>query len=235
MTTATAAPVVNRLIESLQRGARNGILDRFETVDLAFGTILCEPGHRLRHVYFPLTGFISQVASVGGHPPLELGLIGNEGMLGATLVLGVKSARLRGVVQGPGTSLRMSASQFQRELQDSPALRRRLSRYLYVILTQLAQSAVCARFHEIEARLARWLLLTHDRAHADHFHLTHQYLADMLGVRRSAVTIAAGVLQRRRLIRYTRGEISILNRHGLEAASCECYEAVIEDDKQLLS
>jgi CRP-like cAMP-binding protein len=231
----TAVRVVNRLIDGLPREARNRILKLCEPVDLAFGDILCEADQRLRYVYFPLTGFISLVATVGGHPPLEIGLIGNEGMLGVTLVLGVSAARLRGIVQGRGTALRMTATQLRNELRSSRSLRRTLNRYVFVLLAQLSQTTACTRFHEIKARLARWLLLTHDRAHADHFYLTHQYLADMLGVQRSAVTIAAGALQRKKLIRYTRGEISILNRRGLEAASCECYLAVIDDHARLFA
>jgi CRP-like cAMP-binding protein len=127
----------------------------------------------------------------------------------------------------------MPASRFRRALGESPALRGVVRRYLYVVLTQLSQSTACTRFHEAEARLARWLLLTHDRAHSDRFELTHQYLADMLGVRRSAVTIAAGALQRRNLIRYTRGRIEVVDRKGLEAASCECYETAIGDYERL--
>jgi CRP-like cAMP-binding protein len=123
----------------------------------------------------------------------------------------------------------MSTSQLRRGLRESPSLRGTLNRYLYVLTAQLSQSVTCTRFHEVEARLARWLLMTHDRAHADHFHLTHQFLADMLGVRRSAVTIAAGTLRNRKLIRYVRGEINILSREGLEAASCECYKAEVDD------
>ena len=235
MTAVVAAPTVNRLIDGLPRKVRSRILKRCELVDLVFGTILCEPDRRLRHVYFPLTGFISLVAAVAGHPALEMGLIGNEGMLGTTLVLGINSARLRGIVQGSGTALRLSTWQLQGELQQSLALRQTLNRYLFVLLAQLAQTAACTRFHEIKARLARWLLLTHDRAHADHFHLTHQYLADMLGVQRSAITIAAGGLQRRKLIRYSRGDIRILDRRGLEAVSCECYQAVIDDYQRLFA
>jgi CRP-like cAMP-binding protein len=235
VTAVKAAPVVNRLIDGLPHKLRNRILKRCEPVELKFGTILCEPDRRLRHVYFPLTGFISLVATVAGHPSLEMGLIGNEGMLGTTMILGVNSAHLQGIVQGSGTALRLSANQLQRELEQSLALRRTLKRYLFVMLAQLAQTAACTRFHEISARLARWLLLTHDRAHADHFHLTHQYLADMLGVQRSAVTIAAGSLQRRKLIRYSRGDIRILNRRGLEAESCECYQAVVDDYRRLFA
>jgi CRP-like cAMP-binding protein len=226
---------VNHLIEGLPHRQRHSVLARAEPVELELGAILCEPEQRYRHVYFPLTGFISLVATVGSRQPMEMGLIGNEGMLGATLMLGIYAIPLRGVVQGPGTALRMTVAQLRHALGDSPALRRTLSRYLYLSIAQLSQSAVCTQFHEVEARLARWLLMTHDRAHADHFHLTHQLLADMLGVRRSAVTIAAGALRRRNLIRYVRGKISILSRQGLEAASCECYQAAAGDYARLFT
>jgi len=222
-------PVANRLIASLPRKEGNRILEQCEEVHLIFGSILCEPDTPFQHVYFPLSSFISLVAPVAGHQPLEMGLIGSEGMLGATMALGVNVVPLRAVVQGSGPALRMTAVQFRRELRDSPALGRTLNKYLYVLMAQLSQTAACTRFHEVEARLARWLLMTHDRAHSDHFHLTHEFLADMLGVRRSGVTVAAGNLQLRKLIGYTRGEISILDRKGLEAASCECYDAVVED------
>jgi CRP-like cAMP-binding protein len=227
--------VANLLIEGLPRGERKRVLDGCEPVDLVFGTILCDADEPYKQVYFPLSGFISLVASVGSHPPLEMGLIGNEGMLGATVVLGVNASPLRAVVQGSGSALRMSATQLRRNLAECPALLRKLNRYLYVLMAQLSQTAACTRFHEVDARLARWLLMTHDRAHADHFHLTHEFLADMLGVQRSAVTIAAGALQKRALISYTRGEIRIVSRRGLEAASCECYEAVVRDYAQLLA
>ena len=228
-------PVGNRLIEGLPRVTRERILERSETVDLVFDTILCEPEKRFRHVYFPLSGFISLVATVGRHPPLEMGLIGTEGMLGVTLVLGVPACPLRGVVQGPGAALRLTSRELGLEMRNSPSLVRTLNRYLYVLMAQLSQTTGCTRFHEIEARLSRWLLMTHDRAHADHFHLTHQFLANMLGVQRSAVTIAAGALQDKKLIAYTRGEIRILDRLGLEAKSCECYQAVTKAYAQLFA
>ncbi len=234
MSVAIPVRVVNRLISGLPRKERSGILERCEVADLTFGEILCEPGQAYRHVYFPLMGFISTVATLDGHKPLEMRLIGNEGMLGATMILGVNTAPLRAVVQGSGTALRMGDAQFRRVLRDNPQLLRTMNRYLYVLLAQLSQSAGCNTFHEVEARLARWLLMTHDRAHADHFHLTHEFLADMLGVRRSGVTNAAGALQRRGLIGYTRGEISVLDRAGLESASCECYEAGMDDYNELM-
>ncbi len=226
-------PIVNRLLEVLPRHARDRLLAECEPVSLVLDTVLCERDRSYRHVYFPLGGSISLVATVGAHPPLEIALIGNEGMLGATLVLGVDRARLRGIVQGAGTAWRIPASRFRRAMRESRALRSVVNRYLFVVITQLSQSTACTRFHEVEARLARWLLMTHDRAHADRFHLTHLFLADMLGVRRSAVTIAAGALQRRNLIRYARGEIDVVDRKGLEAASCECYQNVIGDYQRM--
>lgn len=233
MSAAVSVQAVNRLIGGLPRKERSRFLALCEPVELVFGAILCEPEQPFRHAYFPVTGFISLVKTLDGRHPMEIGLIGSEGMLGATLALGGGTAPLRGVVQGAGTALRMTAPQLRSELRDSPPLLRTLNRYLYVLMAQLAQTTACTHFHETEPRLARWLLMTHDRAHADHFYLTHQLLADMLGVQRSAVTIAAGALQQRKLISYTRGEIHILSRTGLEAASCECYGAVVDDYAQL--
>lgn len=235
MPVESSGPAVNHLIERLPHKERRGLLACGMPVDLALGDILCEPDHYYRYVYFPLTGIISLVAAAHGHQPLEMGMIGNEGMLGATLVLGIRAAPLRGVVQGPGEALRVSVPQLQRRLRDSPGLLRTLNQYLYVSITQLSQTVTCNRFHEVEARLVRWLLMTRDRARTDHFYLTHQLLAEMLGVRRSAVTIAAGVLQRKGFIRYVRGNITVLSRRGLETASCECYAAMIDDYARLLS
>jgi len=234
MSVLTPRLIVNQLLEGLPLKERNNLLQHCETVELSFGQILCEAEEPLQHIYFPLNSFISLVTTLKGHQPLEMGLIGNEGMLGVTLILGIKTAPLRAIVQGAGTALKISTASFQRELRRSPQLIKTLNHYLYVLITQLAQTAACTHFHQIEPRLARWLLMSHDRAHADHFHLTHEYLADMLGVRRSGVTVAAGDLQLKKLISYTRGEISILNRKGLEAESCECYQAVVNDYSNLL-
>jgi CRP-like cAMP-binding protein len=226
--------IVNRLIKGLARKDSTGLLEQGETVELRFGEVLCEPQQIMPFVYFPLSAFISLVDKAGDHTPLEMGIIGNEGMLGASLILGTDEAQLRAIVQGKGTALRLTVPQLKRRLRASPALVRIVQRYLYVITSQLARSVTCIHFHELEPRLARWLLLTHDRAHADHFYLTHEYLAGMLGVRRSGVTVAAGALQRRSLIRYSRGDISIVDRKGLEAASCECYQTSLTAYRQLL-
>jgi CRP-like cAMP-binding protein len=233
MPALTTVPMVNRLIESLSPEARRQILQSSELVELSSGTVLCEPDQPFRYVYFPLTSFITLVTTLRDHQPLEMGLIGNEGMLGATVALGINSAPMRAMVQGSGTALRMTAEQLQQDLQNNAALISTFNRYLYVLMAQLAQTAACAHFHAIEPRLARWLLMTHDRAHADYFHLTQEFLASMLGVRRSGITVAAGALQERKLIQYTRGKISILDRVGLEAVACECYEAVTKDYARL--
>ena len=231
---ATPAPtIINRLLADLPNADRLAIMRHVSKIDLELGAVLDEPEQTLRNVYFPLSGFISLVALVPRHAPLEMGMIGSEGMLGATLLLGVNNAPLQAVVQGAGSALCMSAAQMRRELAARPALRATLGRYLYVLTVQLTQSAACLRFHEVDQRLARWLLMIHDRAHAQFFHFTHQFLADMLGVQRSAVTIAAGALARKQFISYTRGTITVLSRTGLEAASCACYKTVETDYRRL--
>jgi CRP-like cAMP-binding protein len=203
-------------------------------VELTIGDVLWEPNKRIRHVYFPLDSFISQLVPVDGRENLELSMVGNEGMLGTSLLLGVNSSMLQARVQGSGTALRLNGTSFRRELEHIPALRKQLNRYIYVLQNQLyiyvlqnqlALTAACINFHSLDLRLARWLLMTHDRADFGSFHLTHKFLAQMLGVRRVGITNAAGLLQKRKLLSYSRGHITILNRAGLEKASCGCYQA----------
>ena len=228
------AAVTNQLLAALPRKDRQRLVAGGEQVELTFADVLSVPGAPIRHAYFPSDSFISLAAPVDGRASLEVGLIGNEGMLGIPLILGIGISAQRALVRGSGSALRMTAASFHRELGASLALRRGLNRYLYTLMAQFAQTAACTGFHLLDARLARWLLMTHDRAHSDRFHLTHDFLAEMLGVRRVGVTKAAGGLQRRKLISYRRGEITVLDRGGLEGASCECYLAMKQTYESIL-
>lgn len=223
---STAAPARNRLLSELPEGARNRFIAQCEPVELEFGAHVGAAKAVCQYVYFPLTGFVSLLVGIHARPALEIGLVGNEGMVGATLALDVRDIALTAIVQGAGTALRIGAAQFVHALHSAPRLQGILKRYLYVQFTQVAVSAACIHFHDVDARLARWLLMSLDRSASEHLQLTHQYLANVLGVRRSAVTIAAGKLQQRGLIRYSRGDITVLSRRGLESASCSCYAEV---------
>jgi len=222
---AILAPAQNSLIEQLPSTDRLRLLAICERVDLGLAEVLCDPGDVTRYVYFPIDGFISMVAVIEGSPGVEVGLVGREGMLGAQLLLGVEQSPLHAVVQGQGAAWRIAARAFRGELSRSAALKRQLHRYLYVLMVQQSTSAACIRFHLTGPRLARWLLMSHDRAQSDRFHVTQEFLAYMLGMRRVGITAAAGALQKEGLIAYARGEVTVLNRRGLEATACGCYAA----------
>jgi CRP-like cAMP-binding protein len=220
------APVGNRLLAALPPADFAALQADLETVDLGFGQILHEPGTAVTHVYFPHDSLVSLLARLDDHQSIEVGLIGREGMLGITLALGLAASPVRGLVQGAGTAARMKSAAFLRALAHSPGLQHEIYRYSAGLMAQVMQTAACNRFHVVEARLARWLLMTRDRLESNRFRLTHEFLATMLGVRRVGVTKAAHELQQRKLIDYSRGNIEIQDDAGLEAASCSCYETV---------
>jgi CRP-like cAMP-binding protein len=221
----------NRFVQAVAPANRKPFLADCEIVELKFSQHLAERSEQMRFVYFPLTSCISQLASSAKHTAGTsaevglVGLVGDEGMLGASVLLGVDETPLRAVVQSPGASLRMPRDHFLSHAAANPRLNSLAKRYLFVQMAQLAQSTLCPRFHLIEERLARYLLLMQDRTHADRFHMTHEVLASMLGVRRVGITQAARSLHTRGLISYHRGEVEVLNRNGLAAAACSCYDA----------
>ena len=225
---AAAKPIANRLIARLSAKDRDRLLRGCEKVDLVFGDVLAEPGEAVGHVLFPTGSFISLLAPMGGPSILEVALAGSEGMYGVSVALGAESSQVQAVVQGAGSAWRLSSAAFRRELAQLPRLRSSIDLYIHVLMGQLVRSAGCNRFHVVEQRVARWLLMTADRTHTATFRMTHELLAHMLGVRRVGVTEAASALQAARLIKYTRGVVTILDRPGLERASCSCYRTDLD-------
>lgn len=226
---AQARPVLNRLLSGLPDDDRARLLALCDTVRLEAGQVLYEPGQTVDHIYFPLGCLISLLAVAEGRMTLEVGSVGQEGMIGASVALGHGQAQVRAVVQRAGRASRIDAAAFRAEFKRTASLQRLLYRYTDTLLAQAIQIAVCSRFHVLEARLARSLLITRDRLQSEKFHLTHEFLAHALGVRRVGVTKAASALQNQKLISYSRGNIEILDSAGLEAASCRCYELVKDD------
>lgn len=222
-------PVTNRLLAALPKKEYQKLLPELEEVKLVFGDILFEPGDLIRHVYFPNNSIISLLSTVEDREILEVGIVGNEGMAGLPVFMGVKRSRNRALVQGAGTAMRMRAAALREKIGQDGTLHDLLLRYTHSLLTQISQSAACNRFHWVNARLARWLLMTHDRVEGDEFRLTQEFLSHMLGVRREQVTLAAGALQKRKYIIYNRGHIKILKRAGLETISCKCYKLVKDE------
>ena len=219
-------PVANTLLAALPRREYQRLLTGLEPVTLTFGEVLYEPGKPIRHVYFPIDSLVSLLTLINGHMALEIGLVGREGMLGIPVALGIDVSPVRALVQGTGTALRMKAAHLRSDYEKCGPLHRELNRYIHERIVQITQTAACNRFHQVEGRLARWLLMTRDRLRSDHFRLTQELLGSMLGVLRVAVTKAAGALQQRQLISYRRGNISILDGQRLEATACRCYQVV---------
>lgn len=223
MREALIATEMNSLLSALPRKVQTLLRPELLPVTLVFGDVLQQPGEPIQHVYFPLNCLVSLLTVVEGHLALEVGMVGREGMVGVSLALGIGVSPVRALVQGGGPALQMSATRFMSAFRESPHLQRGVHGYINRLMSQITQTAACNRFHFVEARLAKWLLMTRDRVGSGDFQMTQEFLSSMLGVRRVGVTEAASALQRQGLIEYTRGKIRILDHAGLEAAACSCY------------
>jgi CRP-like cAMP-binding protein len=226
MANGREARIANQVLARIPPKDYTRLQAQLEPVALDFGDVIYEPGKAIRYVYFPLDCLISLLTAVDKRRTLEVGMVGREGMAGMPFILGMGVSGVQAIVQGAGDALRMGSAPFRVEFDRNPPLQDALYRYTYALMAQISQTAACNRFHEGEARLARWLLMTRDRVDSDEFRLTHQFLAHMLGLRREGVTEAASALKQRKLIDYSRGKIHILNVRGLKAAACSCYQIV---------
>ena len=224
----------NRILNALTRAEYDRLSLYLEYVKLPGGEILCHPDQPITHVYFPNSGTISLVSAFEDGGSVEVGMVGNEGMFGVAVFLGSVTTPLLAQVQLPGDGLRMRSNVLKQEFQKGGLLQDLLLRYTQAFITQIAQTAACIRAHAIEGRLAKWLLMCQDRSHSKDLDLTHEVISTMLGVRRAGVTGAAGTLQRAGVISYRHGRITILDREGLEAKSCECYAVVRKEFARLV-
>jgi CRP-like cAMP-binding protein len=216
----------NRLLAALPAEALWSLRPHLRTVPLPRGSVLCESGERLRRVYFPEAGAVSLVTVFEDGSTAEMATVGREGVVGIGALLGGEHAFGRHVVAVPGSALAVEASRFQSVLRENGALRAACETYAQAFLAHLLQNVACNAIHKVDQRCARWLLMCHDQAEGDSFELTQEYLAEMLGVRRSTVTVVAGSLQGEGLIHYRRGAMTVLDRRGLETTACECYQIV---------
>jgi CRP-like cAMP-binding protein len=218
----------NFVLASIPPKHRDILRGELQPVTLKFRQVIYEPGERIKHVYFPVDCLISLLTAVDKRRTIEVGMVGKEGMAGMPFILGVGNSGVRAIVQGAGEALRIRSATFLKEFDANQPLQQALYRYTFALMTQISQTAACNRFHEADARLARWLLMTRDRVGAPEFSLTQEFLSLMLGLRREAVNLAANVLKRRGAIEYRRGKVRILSDKRLESSSCVCYRAVLE-------
>jgi CRP-like cAMP-binding protein len=235
MSSTTNHTGVNRLLSSLPRSEYERLSLFLKPVVLTFGEVLYEPGEIIRHVYFPNDSIISLLSTMSQRSTLEVGMVGNEGMAGLSVFMGVDVSSTRAIVQGAGSAMRMTSSAVRTEANRLGALHRLLHRYTHSRMTQTAQSSACNRFHSVDARLARWLMMTSDRMGTDEFRLTQEFMSNMLGVRREGVNKAAGALQSAKLIRYSRGTLTVLNRRRLQENACQCYGIIKAESDQYLN
>ncbi len=224
----------NRLLAALPAEDLARIWLRLEAVEFGLREVLHVPDKPITAVYFPESGWASMMALLVDGSAAEVGIVGFDGMVGVPLLLGSDRAATEAMVQAPGTFLRLGATAFQEEQDRSPAFRKLLLRYVLAFQTQVAQTAACNGRHTLDQRLARWLLTAHDRTHGDEFPMTQEFLSIMLCVHRSGVTVAARLFQQAGFIRYSNGQITVIDRAGLESAACECHGVVVQEFQRLL-
>lgn len=225
------APIANKLLALLPHKEYRRLFPKLEKVALNYGEDIYEPGAMIGDVYFPNSGIISLLASIENTALLEVGIVGSEGMIGLGVFLGVKTSINRAIVQGDGSAMKIKTADFLVECDSGGALPKILRRFTHSLLAQISQSAICFRFHEVEARLARWLLMTADRMESNEFQMTQDFLSNMIGVRREAVNKSAVILQNKEIIEYTRGKMRILDRAKLEKISCQCYTLIKAEEQ----
>jgi CRP-like cAMP-binding protein len=227
-------PLDNQLLASLPSAVLGALEPRLELVSMPLGAVLYESGSQMSHVYFPTTSIVSLLYVMENGSSAEIAVVGHEGIVGVALFMGGETTPSRGIVQSAGHAYRLKGQELKHEFTRATELQHVLLRYTQALLTQMAQTAVCNRHHSVDQQLCRWLLLSFDRLPGNELIMTQELIANMLGVRREGVTEAAGKLQKAGLIRYNRGHITVLDRPGLEARSCECYAVVKKEFDRLL-
>ncbi|MBA3242678.1 MAG: Crp/Fnr family transcriptional regulator [Acidobacteria bacterium] len=228
-------PLKNQLLSALAREEYTRLLPDLKQVELPTGKVLFEMADTVMHAYFPLSGMVSLLAITEAGDTVEIGMVGNEGIVGLPAILRIQKAPYRMMVQVRGRAVKVRADSLQDEFNRGGRLQDVLLRYTYMLIMQISQSVVCNHYHTVEQRLSRWLLVTCDRVRSNEFHLTQEVISHMLGIPRTNVTMRAGMLQQKGLIRYGRGKITIIDPRGLEAAACECYRMVKEEFRGFLA
>lgn len=230
----SADPKRNQFLGRLEREDYDALMLVSKTVSFKFGKRVLRQDERVDAVYFPVTCMFSLLVTANDKPQMEMATIGKEGLVGAWEVVQTQGSMGLNLIQIPGTALRIDANTFREVVSGRPAVRQLIHQHLYALLRQILYGAGCNRLHNMEERCARWLLMTHDRAGQDTFPLTQEFLSHMLGVRRATVNVATGMLRKAGFIRYVRGKITIVDRRGLESASCGCYQAIAKVYARLL-
>lgn len=224
----------NYLLAALPKKDFERVLTMLKPVSFKLGDVLYESGEKLEHVYFPTTAIISMLYIMENGATAEIGVVGNDGVLGVSLFMGGETTTSRAIIQSAGDAYKMDSKNLKTEFALGGAFQRLMLRYTQALMTQISQTAVCNRLHTVEQQLCRWLLLSHDRLDSDTLVMTHDLISNMLGVRREGVTLASKKLQKKKLITNVRGTMVVIDRQGLEAAVCECYKVVNDEYNRLL-